>query len=299
MNRGAGCVERAPADAPPYAGRRIALATMHEKDRAVAPALQSVLGALVVVPPGLNTDSLGTFSGEVARPGSMRETALQKARMGMEACGLGVGLASEGSYGPHPYMPFVPGGVELMVLVDDELGLTLFETLIDDAPCFDHVEASPGGDLDGFLARIDFPRQAVIVGPKEPVSRLGAEITKGIRDRAALRDAIAAAADASLDRRARVETDMRAHMNPTRMATLERLAERLAGRMARTCPACAAPGFGLVDIQRGLPCAWCATPTTMQRGEIEGCSRCDLRQTLPRADGLTEADPGHCPRCNP
>jgi hypothetical protein len=103
----------------PYAGRRIALATMHGKDSAIAPPLRLRVGADLVVPVGLDTDALGTFTGEIERKGTMREVAIAKARLGMVATGLQLGLASEGSYGPHSSVPFMAAGVELLALVDD------------------------------------------------------------------------------------------------------------------------------------------------------------------------------------
>ena len=48
---------------------------MHRKERALAPAFCRVLGAEIVVP-ALDTVTLGTFSGEVARPDALVETAL-------------------------------------------------------------------------------------------------------------------------------------------------------------------------------------------------------------------------------
>ncbi|MFN2288745.1 MAG: DUF6671 family protein, partial [Chromatocurvus sp.] len=117
-------------NATPYTGRRIALATMHRKEVVIAPPMKRVLGAELVVPAGLDTDALGTFSGEIPRQGTMGDVAVAKARMGMVAAGLGIGLASEGSFGPHPEIPVVAVGRELLVLVDDERGLVVFESLI-------------------------------------------------------------------------------------------------------------------------------------------------------------------------
>ncbi|MEQ8517081.1 MAG: hypothetical protein RIC38_15905 [Chromatocurvus sp.] len=283
----------------PYAGRRIALATMHGKEKAVAPSMRDVLGAQVVVPPGLDTDVLGTFSGEVARQGTMGEVAVAKARMGMAASGLRIGLASEGSYGPHPQVPFVAAGMEILVLVDDERGLAVTESLIDDAPCFGHVIAGADEDLGAFLDRICFPRHALIVCPNEPAAK--GPFVKGIRKPTDLHSAIRAAVAASIDGRALVQTDMRAHMNPTRSSTLERLAARLAARLNCTCPACGAPGFGIVDVESGLPCEWCEGPSVMLRYQVFGCARtdCDYQEKRPRPDGLTHADPGNCTVCNP
>jgi hypothetical protein len=49
----------------PYAGRIAVLATIHGKERAFGPALHTALGLHVRVSPGIDTDALGTFTGEV------------------------------------------------------------------------------------------------------------------------------------------------------------------------------------------------------------------------------------------
>ena len=270
---------------------------MHAKERAIAPPIRSELGAELVVPEHLDTDALGTFSGEIERRGTMGEVAVRKARLGMAATGLEIGLASEGTYGPHPQIPFLAVGMELVVLVDDERGLRVSESLIDEKPCFGHVTVAPGEDIADFLTRIAFPGHAVVVAPGESAD--STPVAKGVRDRDALAAAIATAAGVSADGKARVETDMRAHMNPTRMATLGRLAEQLARRLNSACPECAAPGFGLVDTETGLPCEWCGGPSLMVRHQIFGCAGCDYREKRPRPDGLLHADPGRCQTCNP
>ena len=62
--------------AHPYAGAVVALATKHRKQDALAPALGAVPGLRVVVAQGLDTDALGTFTGEIPRSGTPRQTAL-------------------------------------------------------------------------------------------------------------------------------------------------------------------------------------------------------------------------------
>ena len=74
---------------------------MHRKEEAIAPALMSALGLLVEPTAGLDTDQLGTFSGEIPRSGTMLEVAVRKARLGMSVMGLPLGLASEGTFGPR------------------------------------------------------------------------------------------------------------------------------------------------------------------------------------------------------
>lgn len=285
------------AQAHPYAGARAALATMHRKERAIAPALANLPGFEVIVPPGLDTDRLGTFTGETPRAGTIKEAAIAKARLGMEAAGLPLGLASEGAYGPHPQIPFIAAGVELLVLVDDARGLIVKEHIIEDAPHYHHAVVGAGDDLADFLARVEFPAHGVIVRPNAGAPDT-ATIRKGLQSDQALTEAVRAACAASPDGQAFVQTDMRAHVNPRRMATLTRLAERFAARLARLCPDCGAPGYGMVDVESGLPCAGCGAPSGLVRFEVFGCGACDRRERRPRADGQESADPRHCHLCN-
>ena len=282
----------------PFSGRSAALATMHGKEAAIAPVFAARLGIELVVPPGLDTDALGAFTGEVERPGDMDAVLIEKARLGMRAAGLDLGVASEGSYGPHPQMPFVPAGLEKIVLIDDRSGFIAMEQVFDDAPCYHRWEVRELDEIRASLGRIGFPEQALIVKPGD-VSPIGPGLAKGLQDEGALSEAIEHAAGLSPDGRAEVETDMRAHMNPRRMATIARLAGCLAERLLRSCPACGAPGWGPIRVETGLPCSWCGGPSTFVKSEVYGCFVCPYEEARPRSDGLKEADPAHCPNCNP
>lgn len=287
-----------PGDRPaPYAGKRAALATMHQKQVAIEGPLRSRLGLELEVPIGLDTDRLGTFTGEIPRAGSIEQAAVAKARLGMAASGARIGVASEGSYGPHPEIPFAAAGLELMVLVDDEEGIVIREQLVDDRPRFVHATTETPDGLGDFLARAGFPAHALIVRPNRPEGP--AAIAKGLRLMDDLAAAIVMAAAGSTDGHAFVQSDMRAHMNPTRMATLGRLAQHFAARIETLCPACGAPGFGLVEAEKGLPCSWCGGPSVLVRHQLLGCVACRHVVRRPRVDGLTMADPAHCPYCNP
>lgn len=294
----------APADAAadrrdphPFAGRRVALATLHDKAEALAPAF-GTLGMRVIVPAGIDTDALGTFSGEVPRRGTALDTAIAKARLGMAATGLPLGLATEGSFGPDPAIGFVPLHRELAVLVDDLHGQVVCEFLQTHETNHAGATCSAGQPPDdATLARWGFPAHALLVR-SEPLGP-GGRVRKGLRDRAALDAAIAACAAAAPDGRVRVETDMRAHCNPTRMRHIRALGLRLVERLRSRCPACAAPGFGRIDVVAGLPCAACGAPTRALLAEVHGCGACGERREIPRGDGRAHADPGACDRCNP
>ncbi len=284
--------------AGPYAGCRAVLATMHGKEAAVAPVLLDRLGLVVTTAPNLDTDALGTFTGEIPRASTIRETAIAKARLGMAASGLPIGIASEGSYGPHPSIPFIPGGVELMVLVDAARDIVVAEHLIEDEPKFGHIFAMSTDDVTTFLDRIGFPDHALIVKAADLDGEIG-PIHKGLRTKDNLAAAITQCAAHSRDGRALIQTDMRAHMNPTRMDSLRRLASTFARRLATLCPACSIPGYGQVDVEAGLPCEDCGAPSVMVRHQVFGCVTCEHREKRLRPDGRTHADPGHCLRCNP
>ena len=274
---------------------RAALGTMHGKAAAIAPPLTR-LGITLVVPEGLDTDRFGTFTGETPRAGTMEEAARAKARAAIAVTGLSVGIASEGAYGPHPAIPFIPYGRELILWRNEMTGQEIVEWLGDNGPTYDHAEADQIGKLEGFLASIDFPRTALIVAPAGLRDR---PVAKGVADHVALAQAIAAAAAASPEGLAFVQTDMRAHMNPRRMAMIGQLAARLAARLAQTCPACHAPGWGLLRVETGLPCTWCDGPTLLVKADVHGCTLCRHEVVQPRVNGPSVADPGQCPACNP
>jgi len=281
----------------PYAGRNAVLATMHGKEEAIAPALLSGIGLRVVPASGLDTDQLGTFSGEIARVGAMGEVAVRKARLGMIAAGLPLGLASEGTFGPHPLIPFLRCGMEVLVFIDDERGITVSESLVTEATNHGHFVVAPGEVPESFLGRIGFPSHALIIRPN--VGEPSPALAKGVVDLGHLVRAIKEAAAASSDGRAMLETDMRAHLNPTRMKSLAMLAERLAERLAMLCPLCSTPGLGLTGTRAGLRCKECGAATEMIAVEIFGCVACHHREERGRHDGLMHAEPVNCPACNP
>ena len=270
-----------------YQGLTAALATQHGKERAIAPAFAAMTGLAITVPADIDTDALGTFTGETPRPASMRDTARRKARIGMKASGQAIGIASEGSFGPHPFVPLLPAGVEMIVFIDDVRGIEVVEEAICETTNFAALDVARGADVDGFLARVGFPEHAVVL-------RNGARITKGIDTRQRLEELLTDCGDG-----ARIETDMRAHVNPTRMAEIGKLAERLARRMATPCPTCATPGFGILRSEAGLRCEDCGAPTALVRSIVHGCARCSHEERTPRNDGRNAASPAECPECNP
>lgn len=269
------------------------MATKHDKTTLVQPVLAEIL-ELDVIEVDVDTDALGTFSGEVERTASPRDTAIAKARMGMDASGHAIGVASEGTIGPSQSVPFLQVCTELVVLVDDIRGIVItgFEYAYDLIAVTKEVDAT--SDLADLLRRAQFPGHAMIV------SALGASspiVIKGIQDLAALHAAVRTCAEHSPHGRARVETDLRAHKCPSRRPIIERAARHLANRAATACPACSTPGYGPVRDEIGVPCAWCGRETDTVRARVHGCVSC-LAEHLETIQ-TDPADPGRCTWCNP
>ncbi|MBI1393146.1 MAG: hypothetical protein GC152_10445 [Alphaproteobacteria bacterium] len=281
------------------AGRRVAIATMHGKEQAIAPAFEQALGMIPVQATGINTDAFGMFSGEIERRGSVLETAVLKAREGMRLAGAEAGIASEGSYGAHPIYHFIPGGSEVMTYVDDVLGIVVSESLIVEGTNFSHIALKANEEPNEFLKKAGFPDHGVIVRANAPAAGHDPGVIKGVTDPETLKAALREFSAQSSDECARIETDMRAFFNPTRMGEIGRLAEKLAKRLAQSCPTCDAPGFGAVDKIAGLPCEDCGHESTLIRALVYGCTRCAHREERPRPDGLERSSPTYCLSCNP
>lgn len=277
----------------PYVGRVASLATRHDKHRLIAPIMDARLG-LRVVSTDVDTDSLGTFSGEVPRLDSPLATAVAKARLGMRAAELPLGLANEGSFGPLDDIPFVIADTEVVVLVDDDLGIEIAETFVEIDPPAISVDVGMADLKTIPLGRAGFPVNALIVRPSDGVR----PVFKGIRNPVHLRFAVESCIAASTTGRARVESDFRANQHLQRRSVIARAAERLANRLATQCPDCTTPGWGVVERLRGAPCSECGRPTRLTKAERLACAHCDFERinTLLSANGV---DPGCCSSCNP
>lgn len=276
-----------------YHGQRGILATKHHKLSLIGPALHAAVG-LNVADIAVDTDTLGTFTGDITRTGTPWDTAVAKARLGMRAAGCPIGLASEGSIGPHPDAPFVIRSVELVVLVDDELAVVVGEAETGYDIIAVAADVAVGDTIDDLLVRARFPEHALTVrpatGPTHP-------IFKGIHTLRALDQAISECATVSSDQRAHLETDLRAHQCPTRRPVIARAAERLAARLAACCPECNTPGWGITRLEFGVPCEYCRRSVHIPRADVLGCAACPATRTVPRVQ--TFADPARCDWCNP
>ncbi len=280
-----------------YRGDRAVLATMHGKETAIAPLAERFLGLRVEVVAGLDTDAFGTFSRDIARSGSQLDAARAKIAAGFDLMpDLQIGLASEGSFGPHPYIPFCPLAREIVVLDDRKSGLELIGHHAAPDTNFSHAVITDVATGRAFAEKAGFPNYGVIVmGCRDGLPALDIALIKNAGSWDELTSALEAVVTGTGS--AFVETDMRAHRNPRRMRAIKRATIDLIRRARSACPACGRPGYAVTERLAGLPCSWCHEPTTLPQAEISSCVGCGWRVEQPVS--ATEADPAHCGECNP
>lgn len=280
-----------------FRGRALAVATLHGKERAIAPALireLPIIGCEGI--PGIDTDRFGAFSGEVRRELDPMETCIAKARHGAEVSRMDLVIASEGSFGPYPPAPFVPCDEEILVLYDAR-----------DERVFTHrhvsLEVVFGGqivenvrDALAFAERMKFPEHHVVLRLCEQW-RTGDTVFKGVEDRERLVTIVEELLRGSGS--CWIETDLRAMANPTRMKAIAETASRFAEELARLCPVCGECWFRITGTKPGLPCALCNWPTESIRSIERSCWHCGHVQLGPRPDGKREEEPQFCGNCNP
>ena len=278
----------------PYRGQAVALLTRHGKELLVAPVLNATLGCRIEHVDGYDTDLLGTFTRDIPRAGSQIEAARNKARLGMQLAGLPLGLASEGAFGTDPMIGMVPWNSELLIWIDDARGLEVVGHASGAANFAHRLVEDWNAALD-FARQWGFPEHHIVLRPERDDDP---RMRKGICDWAELESSFDAALAQSSTRRVFLETDVRAHANPTRQAMIRRAAEDLSARLCSVCPTCGAPGFWLVERLGGLPCEDCGAPTQEALTDVFGCVTCG-EQEQRQSTSRKSADPSRCDYCNP
>lgn len=276
-----------------YRNERFSLLTQHGKERIMAPLFAEAFGVALELASGFDTDLLGTFTRDIARQGDQLEAARRKAEKGMELLDVQCGVASEGAFGPDPFGLF-PWNVELVVLVDRVRSIELVGRAQGAAHHL-HEQVATHDALDAFARRAGFPEHGLVVRPD---GQNDLRIRKGIVEWLLLHAAFEEALSQSRSGAVFVESDLRAHMNPTRMEMIRKATANLIERMNSACPGCGTPGFWLVERIAGLPCRDCGLPTDETSAERWSCVAADYSETRDLSAGRF-ADPYRCGTCNP
>ncbi len=280
----------------PYSGCCVVLTTKHQKSLAFAPSFDLILGA-GILEHIWDTDQLGTFTGDIERKDSPLETARKKCELGVLKAKAEYALASEGSFSVHPQFPIIPLNQEILYFIDKKRDFSLFLVKNYLNTNYQRCEVSSLDELYNFACKVHFPSHALII--RSCPEQDNPSLFKGIKSREDLEYAFLEVGKLLPDKKVLVETDMRAHMNPTRMEMIRLLGEELANRLNSFCPKCSTPGWGQVDVVRGLLCFGCGLPTKEIKAEIYGCAKCPYKESLAPKHGKNCEVSSNCANCNP
>jgi hypothetical protein len=277
-----------------FSGRKMVIATMHGKEDVIAPILEKTLGVNCVVPAHFNTDELGTFTGEIERMEDPVATARKKCLLALEVENCDLAIASEGSFGAHPSLLFLPCDDEFLLLIDKKNNLEIVARELSTETNFNGSIIQNLQEFHHFARSIGFPSHHLIVRRNKEDKTA---IHKGIRTWSQLDEIFA---EYSLRFGPfYAETDMRAMANPSRMKVIEQATLKLVEKIHSFCPNCSAPGFSVTKAISGLPCEACNLPTRSTLSHLHCCQKCGYQSEEKFPNHKIIEDPMYCDFCNP
>lgn len=277
-----------------FNGRKLLIATKHGKEKVIAPIVEKALSVICNTSNDFDTDLFGTFTGEIERSLDPLSTARNKCRDAMAMHNFDLGIASEGSFGPHPLLPFIPANEEILILLDTKNKLEISVSVLSTDTNYQGEEVRTEQELLEFATRAQFPSHKLIIRKskadfKGMIKGLGdwSQLLTAFREQISNHDIVY------------VETDMRAMNNPTRLTVIQRAAKDLVNKINSRCPNCNMPGFGVTNIVKGLPCSLCKTPTKSVLSHVYTCLQCSYTTVKKYPEQKTLEDPQYCDLCNP
>jgi hypothetical protein len=262
---------------------QVVLITKHGKARWIAPHLEP-LGYQVTESTLFDTDSLGTFSGEIERTLSPKEAALSKAKKACELTKADWGLGSEGSFGGGPAPAMINWNTELLCLYQASSGVTVYAQAAGPTSV---QEFTLDGDLPLAQTLLKQPNQLWILRSEQGIEKglSATQVLDRVTDIGGSTEQL------------KIEPDLRAMHCPERQQMIAKAAEDLVRRLSTTCPECQAFNFVVKEKQPGLTCTLCSLPTEQAKSWTRICDACGHRH-----DDIVEqkgADPTYCHFCNP
>lgn len=277
-----------------FQNRKLIIATKHHKEKVIAPILQKALGVSCFVDEKFDTDVLGTFTGEIERELDPISTAREKCLRAMQLNNCDLGVASEGSFDPHPSLFFVNADDEFVIFIDKKNNLEIIARELSTTTNFNGQDIQSEQELLEFATSVNFPSHGLILRKSKESNQ---DIIKGITELNYLKESFHKLFDTN--KSVYVETDMRAMYNPTRMQIIELATQKLAAKINSLCPQCNHPGFGITDAKKGLKCSLCGSATNSTLSYIYVCEHCNYIKEEMYPHKKTTEDPMYCDLCNP
>jgi hypothetical protein len=277
-----------------FAGRNLLIVTKHKKETVMAPLLEKELGVHCFTSEVFDTDSLGTFSGEIERKDDALTTIRNKCIEANKLTNCDLVIASEGSFGAHPSIFFAQADDELVMLKDFKNDLEIVARELSLETNFNGKIIESQYDLMEFAKKVQFLSHAIILKSSEKNFK---KSFKGITDEVTLLSNYHELK--SEFGTVYAETDMRAMYNPMRMNVIEKAMQNLLHKIKNQCPSCQTPGFDILKANAGLPCENCNLPTRSTLSFTYFCKKCNYQEEALFPKGKKMEDPTYCDNCNP
>jgi hypothetical protein len=277
-----------------FNNRVLLIATKHEKEKVIAPLFKKVFDLSSKLSVNFDTDSLGTFTGEIERINDPITTLRNKCLLAMELEDADLAIANEGSFGPHPQFFFAAVDHELVIFIDKKNDIEIIASEISMNTNFGGRLVNSYEDLLNFAKDCKFPSHALILRKDQHSKE---DIFKGINTLEMLSETYSLL----FQKYGAVfaETDMRAMHNPSRMLVIEKVVEKLITKINTHCPICNTIGFDIVEVKKGLPCSQCGFKTRSILAHHYRCKKCHHFEERLFPNGIFIEDPMYCDLCNP
>lgn len=279
-----------------FANRTVYIATMHGKEQVISPLLTTEFLCPCVLVEGIDTDQFGTFTWEKKRIGDMLYTARAKIHHAIQLTGADLVIASEWSFWPYTPFPLIHENFELTLLYDRINNREItghFRT------CKTNLQWSYITSVDEalqFAESIWFPDHGIVVRRSKDGTHW---IYKDITSVEALIDSIEKLLKPRWVTSLYLETDMRAHKNPTRMHAIAASTKNLIQAAQSLCPRCQRPWFVVTGYDGFRLCSWCKNLTDVASHTSKRCQWCCYEERREIILESPYADPAHCSVCNP
>lgn len=281
-----------------FLGRKAILVSKHKKEEVIAPLLKQHFDIDLQAALTIDTDLLGTFSGEVERKHSQYETARLKIENAREYYpNENLFIASEGSFNPHPEAPVVTINTELVLLVDYLNNIEIAGWYKTYNTNLAQKEINSNADLLAFANDIGFPSNGIILSYKPKGKPI--VVRKGADSLVVLVELFEELKAVTGSNTITAETDMRACYNVLRMDSIRMCTINLIDNMKSVCPKCDTPGFVVNSSKPGLPCSLCGMPTRSVLYYEYKCNKCNYTHDKKFPLGKEVEEPTYCDFCNP
>ena len=277
-----------------FENRKLVIATKHKKESVISPLIEQSLKVKCFVLDNFDSDTFGTFSGEVDRKDDALTTVRDKCLLAMKQSNCDLGMASEGSFGAHPTVFFATANEEILIFIDLKNNLEIVVRELSLLTNFGGQSLKSESELVQFATRFQFPGHGLILKNAENDF---SECQKDFENMQQLIESYHYYS--SKFGVCYVETDMRAMHNPTRMLVIEKATRKLIEKIQSCCPDCQTPGFGVKSMVTGLRCELCNMPTKSTLAHLYECEKCHYQLEKKYPNNKMVEDPTFCDFCNP